>query len=78
MNEAGLSTEERSALAGHYRRHAGPMFAKEASLQADEVRAARQITFSGVSASKWSLAGTDRDAISFFNANEEPVTDGWA
>jgi hypothetical protein len=33
----------------------------------------RQIKFIGVNASEWSLAGTDIDAISFFNADEEPV-----
>lgn len=73
MNEAGLSNEDQSLLAEQYYRHAGPMFAKEASLQRMRFEQPRQIKFIGVNASEWSLAGTDIDAISFFNANEEPV-----
>jgi TIR domain len=73
MDQAGLSPEERSHLSRQYHVHAGRMFAKEASLQHMGFEQPKQIKFIGVNASEWSLAGTDTSAISFFNADEQPV-----
>ncbi|MBZ5689585.1 MAG: toll/interleukin-1 receptor domain-containing protein [Acidobacteriia bacterium] len=73
MNQVGLSPEEQGHLATLYHMHAGRMFAKEASLQNMGFEQPKQIKFIGVNASEWSLAGTDTSAISFFNADEQPV-----
>ena len=74
MKKTGLSEEDQNVLKAYYCQHAGHMFGKEVSLQRMRFEQLKKIGFVGVNASRWSLDGTDLDAISFFNANEQPVT----
>jgi hypothetical protein len=73
MNEAKLSESERTSLEACYLQHSGPMFAKEMSFQRVRIEQPKQIQFMGVNAHEWNLAGTEMEAIAYFNAEQEPV-----
>ena len=73
MAEVSLSEKECQVLEALYREHAGPMFAKEASLQRLRIVQPRQVKFIAVNGQAWNLAGTDVNSIAFFNADQAPV-----
>lgn len=73
MNEAGLSAAEQNRLAWLYQQHSGEMFGKEMSFQRVRIYKPKQVQFMGVNAHEWNLAGTDIEAISYFNSEQEPV-----
>ena len=73
MGKAGLSASEQEILLDEYRRQSGSMFMGSALLTRLRIAQRKSIKFIGVNASEWQLEGTDVDAISFFNAAQEPV-----
>jgi hypothetical protein len=73
MAEVGLAKPECAALAAQYREHCGPMFAGAASLQRLRIAQPRQVKFVAVNGLTWDLAGTDLDAIAFFDAEQHAV-----
>jgi hypothetical protein len=73
MSQAGLSEPEQNRLAWFYQQHSGQMFGKEMSFQRVRIEKPKQVQFMGVNAHEWNLSGTDIDAISYFNSEQEPV-----
>jgi len=71
--QAGLSEAEQNRVAWLFQQHSGEMFEKEMSFQRVRIVKPRQVQFMGVNAHEWSLSGTDMDAISYFNSEQEPV-----
>lgn len=73
MSQAGLSEAEQNRLAWFYQQHSGLMFGKEMSFQRVRIEKPKQVQFMGVNAREWNLSGTDIDAVSYFNSEQEPV-----
>lgn len=73
MNEAKMSEDEKNCIEADYLQHSGPMFANEMSFQRVRIEQPKQVQFMGVNARDWNLAGTEMDAISYFNAEQESV-----
>lgn len=73
MSQVGLSDTERSRLAWLYQQHSGPMFGKEMSFQRVRIQKPKQVQFMGVNAHEWNLSGTEVDAISYFNSEQQVV-----
>jgi hypothetical protein len=73
MDAVDLAPRDRMVLEAQFRRHSGPMFAGQASLQRLRVVQPRQVKFIAVNGLHWDLSGTTVDAIAFFDAAQRPV-----
>lgn len=71
--QAGISEAEQNRVAWFYQQHSGEMFRKEMSFQRVRIEKPKQVQFMGVNAHELNLSGTDMEAISYFNSEQEPV-----